>query len=368
MSEQNQSEPLVMPVRRPKKRGPNIGLIILATVAVLGGGGAYAILKYGAKVVPAAYLPDGVPSLTHAERCLRDGNIMCAEADYIAYLKLYPDDTKANALLAMVMTEDGRHKESLKYYKKAVSLGAATYDFHAHHAKTLEATGDIEGAIRANYAALDIAPSLVDVRGALADQLVRKGRAQEALNLLETFDRSLEDQGHPAYFPARIAAIKQRLGGAAAQAAAGAAVRERLAANDAAPAGPGVTLAPMTRRQGVLQVPVMLNGVVSADFIVDSGASHVVLSEDVFQQLIRSRTLSRGDFLGSGTAELADGSTVQADAYNLRSLKVGDRTLKNVTAMVSRGSRGQLLLGQSFLRRFKSWSVNNRDRVLELRD
>lgn len=368
MSEENQPEPLVLPVRRAKKRGPNLGAIILAAVAVVGGGGAFVFLKFGAHAIPASALPAGVPSLSHAEQCLRAGNVMCAEADYIAYLKLYPDDTKANALLAMVMTEDGRHRESIKYYKKAASLGAATYDFHAHHARSLEATGDIDGAIRANYAALDIAPSLVDVRGSLADQLVRKGRAQEALNLLETFDRSLEDRGHPAYFPARIDAIRRRVGGPSAQAVAAAEARERLAAGDAVVAGPGVTLVPMTRRQGVLQTPVMLNGVVEADFIVDSGASHVVLSEDVFQQLIRSRTLSRGDFLGSGTAELADGSHVQAEAYNLRSLKVGDRTLKNVTAMVSRGRRGQLLLGQSFLRRFKSWSINNRDKVLELRD
>jgi len=46
---------------------------------------------------------------------------------------------------------------------------------------------------------------------------------------------------------------------------------------------------------------------------------------------------------------------------------VGDREIRDVTATISR--RGSmLLLGQSFLRKFKSWSIDNRRRVLVLED
>jgi predicted aspartyl protease len=59
---------------------------------------------------------------------------------------------------------------------------------------------------------------------------------------------------------------------------------------------------------------------------------------------------------------MADGSTVPSMRFVIRSLKVGDRTLENVIAPVA----GSLLLGQSFLSRFKSWSIDNRSRALIL--
>jgi len=365
-----QAEPLVVPsYSRPRKKKPNMGLLVLGAVGVIGLAGVGAIMAFSGGLMPAEVVPQGTPSMAHAEACLREGNVLCAQADYIAYLKVYPEDRRANALLAILLTEDGRHRQALKYYRKALELGAATYDLRAKYAKSLEATGDLDAAIRENYAALDIVPSLVDVRGDLADQLVRKGRRQEAIDLLTAFDQTLEDRGHAPRFAEKIAGL-QRGGPATApatmDAAAQAAARARLAPGEGT--GKGITRIPLTPGQGVHYVPVKLNGVIDANFAVDSGASTVVLSEDVFRRLIDSGTLSRRDHLGSGMAELADGSTVVADAYNIRSLQVGGRTIHNITAMVARGRRGQLLLGQSFLRRFKSWSIDNRAKVLELRD
>lgn len=355
---------------RRKKRGPNVGAIVFGVIALVAGGAGVAALTLGKHALPAGALREGNPSLSEAESCFRSRDFGCAEADYLAYLKQYPDDLRANALLAFVLTEDGRHKEALKYYRKAEGLGADTYDFYAHYAVSLNATGDVDGAIRANYRALDIVPSLVDVRGDLADQLVKKGRGQEAVNLLKTFDRSLEDRGHPAYFTEKTARLEAALKGqsAAHDAARTADAAGRLAPDDDALAGPGVTLVQLTSRDGVRYVPVTLNDTLQADFTVDSGASEVSLSEDVFRDLVRRKKLGRADYLGSGYAILADGSQVPAELYNLRSLKVGERTLHNVTAMVPKGRRGQLLLGQSFLRRFKSWSIDNKKGVLVLKD
>ncbi|NEX94432.1 tetratricopeptide repeat protein, partial [Caulobacter sp. 17J65-9] len=205
---------------RRRKRGPDVTVLVISVLGVLGAGAGYMALKKGAHALPAGAVAKGVPSISQAERCLRNGNIPCAEASYIAYLKQYPEDARANAMLAIVLTGDGRHKEALPYYRKADALGIDTYDFYANQARSLEATGDVDGAIKANYRALDIVPSLVDVRGSLADLLVRKGRADEAINLLESFDRSLEDQGHTPYFTAKAARIRAGRGGAAAQQAA----------------------------------------------------------------------------------------------------------------------------------------------------
>jgi predicted aspartyl protease len=73
----------------------------------------------------------------------------------------------------------------------------------------------------------------------------------------------------------------------------------------------------------------------------------------------------RRRFLGEKQYELADGSTVPSHVFIIRSLKVGDRSVENVRAGVA-SAKGSLLLGQSFLNRFNSWSVDNRQRLLFL--
>jgi predicted aspartyl protease len=70
------------------------------------------------------------------------------------------------------------------------------------------------------------------------------------------------------------------------------------------------------------------------------------------------------DFLGQKTYVLADGSMVPSQTFRIRSLKVGNRVLENVNGSTS--EKGFLLLGQSFLSRFKSWSVDNNKHALVL--
>ena len=82
--------------------------------------------------------------------------------------------------------------------------------------------------------------------------------------------------------------------------------------------------------------------------------------------LLRTGTIAESDFLGTQKYRLADGSTVPSQQFVIRSLKVGDRTLENVTGSIA-PVEGSLLLGQSFLRRFKSWSIDNQRETLILR-
>jgi predicted aspartyl protease len=101
------------------------------------------------------------------------------------------------------------------------------------------------------------------------------------------------------------------------------------------------------------------------DFIIDSGASDVSIPADVVSTLWRTGTLSDADFTGSKTYVLADGSTIPSATFRIRSLRVGDRVLANVSGSIA-PVKGSLLLGQSFLSRFKSWSVDNVREVLVL--
>jgi clan AA aspartic protease (TIGR02281 family) len=114
---------------------------------------------------------------------------------------------------------------------------------------------------------------------------------------------------------------------------------------------------------GVYAVPVLINGAITLDFVVDSGAADVSIPADVVSTLIRTKTLKASDFIGRQTYVLADGSKVPSQTFLIRSLKVGDRVIEDVTASVASAS-GSLLLGQSFLSRFKSWSVDNTKHAL----
>lgn len=116
---------------------------------------------------------------------------------------------------------------------------------------------------------------------------------------------------------------------------------------------------------GTYVVPVLINNVITLGFTVDSGASDVTISEDVVATLMRMGEVRDGDFLGEQTYTLADGSKVRSRTFRIRSLKVGDRVLENVTCNVA-STKAILLLGQSFLGRFKSWSIDNTKHVLVL--
>jgi aspartyl protease family protein len=297
--------------------------------------------------------------MSEAQDCIHSADLACAEADMLAYLKKYPNDARATAQLAIVLTEDGRHKEALYYYKKAERMNVATYDFYAGYAKTLDAMGDTDGAIAKNRAALKLVPSLVDVRGALANQLARKGRNQEALDLLTSFDDQLQAQGYPPYFAEQIRTMKKNMGGDFAKEAAG---------EDALPkAAPGQTLIRGEPDHGTLAVPVSIDGTDTKSFTVDSGAALVFMPYVDAQPLLKRELIRSDDYRGLQKIQLANGTIVTAQLYNLRSVKVGDREVDNVTAAVYPG-KGPRLLGQSFLKRVKSWSIDNGKRALVLND
>jgi clan AA aspartic protease (TIGR02281 family) len=121
----------------------------------------------------------------------------------------------------------------------------------------------------------------------------------------------------------------------------------------------------MVSEGGTFVVPVRINDQITLNFVVDSGASDVTIPNDVVSTLVRTGTITDADFLGKQTYRLADGSTVPSQRFAIRSLTVGDKTLKNVVGSIS-PSASDLLLGQSFLSRFKSWSIDNDRRALIL--
>jgi clan AA aspartic protease (TIGR02281 family) len=115
----------------------------------------------------------------------------------------------------------------------------------------------------------------------------------------------------------------------------------------------------------VLVVPVEINGAMTLDFMIDSGASDVTIPADVFSTLKRTGTINESDVAGRRTYVLADGSRAESAFFTIKSLRIQNIILNDVTGSVG-PSQGPLLLGQSFLQRFKSWSIDNTKRELVL--
>jgi clan AA aspartic protease (TIGR02281 family) len=116
---------------------------------------------------------------------------------------------------------------------------------------------------------------------------------------------------------------------------------------------------------GVFVVPVEINSAITLDFVIDSGASDVTVPADVVSTLIRTHTIEASDFVGKQAYVLADGSEAPSTVFIIRSLKIGNHLIENVRGAIA-PAKGELLLGQSFLQKFRSWSIDNTKHALIL--
>jgi clan AA aspartic protease (TIGR02281 family) len=137
--------------------------------------------------------------------------------------------------------------------------------------------------------------------------------------------------------------------------AAGLSAGSALAAPADASAPHAVRMEPYN---GAFVIPVILNNVLSGKFIVDSGSADVSIPADVAAKLKQLGALTDTDFLGQKLYMMADGSKVPSDIYRIASLTIDGMVMQNVTVRIA-AERSELLLGQSFLSRLKSWSVDN---------
>jgi predicted aspartyl protease len=122
---------------------------------------------------------------------------------------------------------------------------------------------------------------------------------------------------------------------------------------------------PLQKEGNTYSVPVLVNGIIPIAFVLDTGAGDVLLPADVVFTLLRTGTLRSRDFLSYRPYILADGRELPSAQFKIRELKVGQYTARDVIAGVGRlGS--DPLLGQSFLSKFRSATIDYERNVLVL--
>ena len=120
---------------------------------------------------------------------------------------------------------------------------------------------------------------------------------------------------------------------------------------------------PLVKVGGVYELPVEINGVLTLNFVFDSGAAEVNVPADVVLTLVRTGTITGTDFLPGKTYTLADGSQLSSPRFVIRSLKIGHQSIPNVSASVGNINSG-LLIGQSLLGKLGIWGVDTQRQVL----
>jgi clan AA aspartic protease (TIGR02281 family) len=121
------------------------------------------------------------------------------------------------------------------------------------------------------------------------------------------------------------------------------------------------TRIPLQRDNAGDYVEATVNGTQRVRFILDTGCSDVSLSQALVARLRAEGSLTAADSLGAATFSTANGK-VQGERFLLRSLQVGSRTVYKVGGSVTYSTARDdtiMLLGQTFLRKFKSWSIDN---------
>lgn len=190
----------------------------------------------------------------------------------------------------------------------------------------------------------------------------RMGRTDEAVKALETalemgycaFTHIENDDDMDAIrgrddFKALIVMYKEKL----------AARIEKMGIDMTAVKEEQITEVPITRKAGgTFNVDCSVNGL-ALNMIFDTGASDVSISKVEADFMLKNNYLSMSDIKGKQYYQTADGGLSEGTVITLKEVRIGDAVLHNVDASVVKSQKAPLLLGESVLQKFGTFTVDN---------
>ena len=122
---------------------------------------------------------------------------------------------------------------------------------------------------------------------------------------------------------------------------------------------------PFTKVGQMTKVDCTINNL-PLNFIFDTGAADVSLSQVEANFMFKNGYLSDKDVVGKQRYQTADGNISVGTVVNLRQINFGGLELTNVRASVVKSQNAPLLLGQSVLQRLGKIEIDNEKRVLKI--
>lgn len=117
------------------------------------------------------------------------------------------------------------------------------------------------------------------------------------------------------------------------------------------------TVVKAVREDGVLKIPAEINGN-PLYFIFDTGASLISLSANEAAKLYTQKSLTAADFIGKSKFQDANGGLSEGDIVNLSTVRIGNRLLRNVQAVINANQDAPLLFGESAMQKFGKVSID----------
>lgn len=102
---------------------------------------------------------------------------------------------------------------------------------------------------------------------------------------------------------------------------------------------------------GVYNINVEINNVLKIDMVLDTGASDILLTSEIVLTLIKTRTIDENDILEGGYYLDANGNINYKVRFNLKEIKIGRYTAKNVVCCVNENLDSKNLLGLMALKK-----------------
>lgn len=122
---------------------------------------------------------------------------------------------------------------------------------------------------------------------------------------------------------------------------------------------------PFTKTGGVTKVECTINNL-PLNFIFDTGASDVTISQVEANFMYKNGYLDSRDIVGKKTYQVATGAIAVGTTIILKQIEFGGLILRDVRASVVETQNAPLLLGQTVLQRLGKIEIDNTQRILKI--
>ena len=125
----------------------------------------------------------------------------------------------------------------------------------------------------------------------------------------------------------------------------------------------GSNIIKMKSENGIYKIPIYINDT-KMSFIFDTGARTISISATEAMFLYKQGTLKEEDFIGNVNFQDATGAMSEGTIIKLKTVKIGNKVLRDVEASIVHNSTAPLLFGQSALAKFGKVSIDyNRNEI-----
>lgn len=143
--------------------------------------------------------------------------------------------------------------------------------------------------------------------------------------------------------------------------------RQRADAEQVATVQSNAIRVPLLSNAGVHYVKLSIAGVCCFLFVIDSGSADVTVSPTLFKAMIKGGYVGKDELIDVQSYRTASGAIIEGVRFRMPPMTIEGLTVRNVTGSVSEGTEDTaMLLGQSFLQKFRYWAIDNRASQLVL--